>query len=179
MMSCIDVTLERFIAFRPRKGHAMIYGYILSMEQCRISDSLKYALEFLRDRADDLPDGRHDLVDGMYAEIKKYAPAPAGKRSFESHVRYIDVQCVLDGEEEILVRPKAGLSIKEDLLNEKDIVFYHDPAETGNQYSFVMRPGTFLLLLPEDAHKTECVTTVSAGRKVILKIPEPLCSHTR
>ena len=149
----------------------MIYGYIQSMEQCQVSKSLGYALEFLCNQAANLPDGRHDLADGMYVEIKKYSPARAKERYFESHMQYVDVQCVLEGEEEIIVRPRTGLSIKENLLKEKDIVFYNYPDETNRQHSFIMRPNIFLLLLPEDAHKTECLTTVSAGRKVIFKIP--------
>ncbi len=150
---------------------AMIYGYLESACWLHMSESLEYAIKFLSDRAADMPDGRHDLPHGMYAEIKEYNPIPADQRLFESHVKYIDIQCILEGEEEILVRPLDGLTIKEDLLASNDIAFYTNPVNSHGQYSFIMRPGSFLFLLPSDAHKTECETSISTGRKVIFKIP--------
>lgn len=149
----------------------MLYGCIDSVDRYLQLAPLEYALRFISERAGILPDGRHDLPDGMYAEIKRYNPAPRAMRQYEAHVRYADVQCVLEGEEEILARPLAGLTMTENLLAEKDIAFFRDPEDVDGQYAFVMRPGVFLLLYPEDAHKTECLTTSPAGRKVIFKIP--------
>ncbi len=132
------------------------------------------ALRFVRDAAAGLADGRHELGDGMYAEIRQYRPAPAGEKRYESHARYIDVQCVLEGEEGIYVRPVAGLEVGEDLLRDRDVVFYRDPAPGGEEQLFVMTPGKFLLLPPEDAHKPECLTRFAEGRKVVCKIPVAL-----
>ena len=149
----------------------MLYGNFSTIDFDTISGALEYSLRFLRDRAAGLADGRHELPEGMYAEIKSYSPAPANERFFESHVRYVDVQCVLEGEEKILARAVTGMSIKEDKLEKADIAFYHEPDGDDTQFSLIMRPGIFLLLLPEDAHKTECRTSVSSARKVIFKIP--------
>lgn len=152
----------------------MLYGDIDLLDRFAFPAPLEYALRFLRDKAASLPDGRHDLADGMFAEVKRYRPAPASERPFESHVRFIDVQYVLEGGEEIFVRPLDGMKIKDDLLAEKDLYFYHEPADQNGQFSLPMPPGKFLMLLPEDGHKTECLTNSAEGRKVIFKIPVAL-----
>lgn len=156
----------------------MIFGELDALEQFRERKALYEALKFLKNDASALPDGRHDIVDGMFADIKRYNPAPKSGRLFESHVRYADVQCVLEGEEVIFVRPRLELRTREDLLEERDLVYYHEPADGQEsaevEIPFLMRPGYFLLLPPADVHKTECLTTAASGRKVILKLPVEL-----
>lgn len=132
--------------------------------------ALAVAVEFLRDRAADLPDGRHELGDGMYAEIRAYSPAPAGERRWERHAKFVDVHCVLEGAEEMLVRPSEGMTVSEDLLAAKDLAFLEEPADGG---ALVLRlfPGRFLMTQPWDAHKSECRCGVDRGRKAVVKIP--------
>lgn len=152
----------------------MLYGDVDIVSRFAFPGALEYTLRFLRDEAAALPDGRHEFPDGMYAEVKRYRPSPAAQRLFESHERYADVQCVLEGEEAIFVLPAMGLEAKENLLAEKDIIFYREPPDADGLRSMIMAPGKFLLLLPEDGHKPECLTRVAEGRKAIFKIPVPL-----
>ncbi|MCC8165207.1 MAG: YhcH/YjgK/YiaL family protein [Planctomycetes bacterium] len=150
----------------------MLYGTMDITDLFDLPFPLPAALTFLRDVAPTISDGRHDLPDGMYVEIKHYSPASVEERPFESHIRYADVQVVLEGEEQIHVRPcNDSLPVKEDCLAERDIIFCHDPEPSSDLRVFPMTPGYFLLLLPNDAHKAECLTTVTSGRKAILKIP--------
>ncbi len=150
----------------------MLYGTMDYVDMYELPFPLPTAIYFLREKAAKLADGRHELPDGMYIEIKHYSPAPAEERPYESHILYADVQVVLEGEEEIHVLPYSdSLPVKEDLLAERDIAFYTDPEVTPDRRVFTMTPGYFLFLTPNDVHKAECRTTVEFGRKAILKIP--------
>lgn len=136
-------------------------------------DVLDAAVRFAVEAAARLEDGEHRLGDGMYATVKAYRPGPEADKRFESHVKYADLQCVLDGGEVILAAPAAGLAIVEDDLAAKDIRFHAEPAaELVSR--FRLFPRDVLLLLPEDAHKPECFCGVATGRKAIVKIPVSL-----
>lgn len=126
--------------------------------------------EYLRDNAAALPEGRHDLWDGMFVVVKKYEPGDAGGKRFETHIRYADLQYVDQGGEEIHVTPLADLAVTEDRLEEDDVRFHESPEQEAIR-KFRLGPGDFLLLMPEDAHKPECWCGVDSGRKCIVKIP--------
>ena len=149
----------------------MLYGDFDSVELCRENHALYAALKFWRDQAATTPDGRHELGDGIFAMIKSFAPKPREERRYETHVQYADIQCVLEGDETIYVRPPEGLKVQEDFLAERDVVFYNQPEDCIPEQPFLMLPGHFLLLCPEDAHKPECLTSFDAGRKIVLKVP--------
>lgn len=127
------------------------------------------AIRFLVEVAPALPDGRRELGDGMFAELKKYRPVPAAERRFETHIRYADVQCVLAGAEIVQVTPLADLGVVEDRLAAADVRFHQEPAADA-VWEYRLAPGSFLLLLPEDAHKPECFCGILEGRKAIVKI---------
>jgi uncharacterized protein, YhcH/YjgK/YiaL family len=149
----------------------MLYGDFDSVEMFKSHAALYEALVFWRDKAASLADGKYDLGKGMSAQIKGFAPQPREERRYETHAKYADIQCVLAGDETIYVRPPAGLEVQEYLVEERDVVFYEQPADGAAEMAFLMRPGLFLLLCPEDAHKPECFTTVPVGRKIVFKIP--------
>lgn len=135
--------------------------------------ALERALRFLVGEAAALPDGRHELGEGIYVAIKRYRPGPAADKRFETHVEHADIQYVIEGGETIYTAPLSGLAVTEDLLATDDVRFHAEPP-AGSALEFHLRPGSFLLLLPEDAHKPECFCGFSEGRKAIAKIPMAL-----
>lgn len=133
------------------------------------SAALKTAVSFLLEKANAAADGRHELTDGIFAEVKRYSPKPAAERPYESHVKYVDVQCILEGEEMIYIRPLDNMRPKEE-YPDRDLTFYHEPPQ-GPEAPVILRPGLFLVLFPKDGHKTECLTVAPECRKVIVKVP--------
>lgn len=152
----------------------MLYGSLNDIEWLKGNKALYAALRFLRDRAAAEPDGRHDLEDGVFVTSRHFEPQPRDMRRYEAHIRYADIQCVLEGDETIYVRPPEGLAVEEDKLAGSDVVLYARPADGAPEQDFVMRPGHFLVLCPEDAHKPECLTSAAKGRKAVAKIPVTL-----
>lgn len=135
------------------------------------------ALEFLANFDPGSPDGRIEL-DGerLIAVIERYESSPATGRPFEAHRRYIDIQCVLEGRERILHCHLEGLEPLEEYSREADVAFYEDPTATS---SILVRPGEFVILFPEDAHKPGCMAGGrDAVRKVVVKVEaQPLDPH--
>lgn len=136
---------------------------------CTGAAALDAAIDFLSRDAAVLPDGRHDLSGGMFAEIRCYQPAPYDERRWECHTRHIDIHCVLEGEEMVYSRPLRGMAVTEDHLTERDVAFLAEPEGKGSP--LLLAPGFFAVLFPDDAHKSECRTHCETGRKVVVKIP--------
>ena len=115
----------------------------------------------------------HALVPGRYPiegeHLFAIVEAVAGRSriaaKLECHRRYIDIQLVLDGTDEMGWKPVRDCAEPvADYSAEKDIRFFHD-APT----SWIATPANaFCIFFPEDAH----APLVSAGsiRKVVLKI---------
>ena len=151
----------------------MLYGELKDFkgELCNCK-ALKAAAAFCL-RAPSLGDGSHQLENGIYADIKHYSPKPMEERPYEAHVKYVDVQCVLEGSELIQVVPFSSAMKVKEAYPERDLTFYHDPAKDREVFA-ALRPGFFLVLFPADAHKTECRFDTDNARKVLVKIPVEL-----
>jgi YhcH/YjgK/YiaL family protein len=117
-----------------------------------VHPGFRQAFAFLR-RPDlkDLAVGRH-AIDGdrIYAIV---ARDPGGKKDqaqLETHERYIDVQLVVDGCDNMGWRPKSQCGGAVDVYDsDRDIQFFNDPP-------LVFLPvgvGMFAVFFPEDAHQ--------------------------
>lgn len=115
-----------------------------------------------------LPDGRYDLPGGNYVNVMSYETKTRDVAVYEAHDAFADIQMVLQGEECIEVYPREMLKEPFEENNEADYKLY-DGAVTGD--SFVMRPGWFLAVMPEDAHMPGvCVGESRPVKKAVFKI---------
>ena len=97
----------------------------------------------------DLPDGTYEILGTrVYAIVSRTAATPPEGRLLEAHRRYIDIQFVLSGEEEMGWSPRAGRPCAVEYDPEKDIEFLEGAPEA------VVRvpPGCFAVFMPSDAH---------------------------
>ena len=110
--------------------------------------------------------GRYNIVgDDLIAIVEQVSGKTKDKARLEAHRRYIDIQLVLEGDEQMGWKPLADcLNPVSEHSDERDIRFFHDaPA------SYVaVPPDHFCIFFPEDAH----APLVGGGqiRKVIFKI---------
>lgn len=117
-------------------------------------------------------DGSYELIpDKLTASIATYTTSPAEERQLEAHRRYADVQVVLKGAERIECAHISDCKVEmsEEFSKGGDIGFYADPEYVS---SIALDKGTFLYLLPEDAHKP-CVNAGAESAevtKVVFKI---------
>lgn len=115
--------------------------------------------------------GRKDLsalADKMFANAEVYntrAEAP-----YEGHERYIDVQCVLEGQEVIELCPEGALMVKKAYDPERDIAFYDGKMPCTNKVA--LRAGEYCIISPGMGHKP-CMDWDGQHfvKKVVFKIP--------
>lgn len=125
------------------------------------------AFEFLR-REDlaTLAPGRYPVQgDDLFVIIEKAPGRARAEAKLERHRKYIDIQFVISGSDEMGWKP-AGLCVGAiaSYSSEKDIQFFNDPADAW----ITTPPGSFCIFFPEDAH----APLVSDGEihKAIVKV---------
>ena len=113
-----------------------------------------------------LAPGRYPIVgDDLFAIVEHVPGRTREMARLECHRRYIDIQLVLDGIDEMGWKPLADcFNPVSDYSAEKDIQFFLDAPASW----IATPPDAFCIFFPEDAH----APLVSAGniRKVIFKI---------
>ena len=131
---------------------------------------LSQVQEFLADfEKEAKPDGRYEL-DGerLFAMVQGYeTKSPEGKLP-EAHRKYIDLQVVIDGRENIGWAPLVELKEEtEEFSKGGDIGFYSGKI----QIQVTLNKGYFALLYPEDAHMP-CMRVDGPEnvRKIVFKI---------
>jgi len=125
------------------------------------------AFEFLR--GTDLlalDPGIHTIdCEHLFAIVEDCAGRTRAEAKLECHRRYIDIQLVLEGVDEMGWKPLAECVDPEtDHDDARDIRFFNDAPASW----IATPPGSFCLFFPDDAH----APLVSAGRvrKVVVKI---------
>lgn len=125
------------------------------------------AIKFLRSiDLYSLAPGRYSIEgEHLFAIVEAVAGRKREEAKLECHRRYIDIQLVLEGVDEMGWKPVRDCHEPvADYSEKNDIQFFHDAAA-----SWVATPRrAFCIFFPEDAH----APLVSAGsiRKVVLKI---------
>jgi len=110
-----------------------------------------HVFEYLR--STDLPalaSGRHSIIgDDVFAIVERVAGRPREAAQLECHRKYIDIQLVLGGTDEMGWKALADCHNPVDDYSAKaDIQFFRDTPATW----IAVPPGTFCIFFPEDTH---------------------------
>lgn len=134
------------------------------------NEKFQIAYDFLqREDLASLEEGRMELGLGVYCMVSHYTTLPACERKFEAHDKYFDIQCIIEGQENIVLAKRSMLKEAVSYDKEKDVVFFEEPISCG---SIGLYDGDFLIVTPEDAHKPHCDLDGShAVKKIVFKIP--------
>jgi YhcH/YjgK/YiaL family protein len=113
-----------------------------------------------------LAPGRYNVIGEDLIAIVEQVPGKTKEMArLEAHRRYIDIQLVLEGDEQMGWKPLADCfnPVSEHNM-EKDIRFFHDAPASW----VAVPPDHFCIFFPEDAH----APLVASGmvRKVIFKV---------
>jgi len=125
------------------------------------------AFDYIRDTdLFNMAPGRYNIVgDDLIAIVEQVPGRTREMARLEAHRRYIDIQLVLDGIDEMGWKPLADCyNPVSEHSEEKDIRFFHDAPASW----IAVSPEHFCIFFPEDAH----APLVSNGqiRKVIFKV---------
>lgn len=109
---------------------------------------------------------RHSIIgDDLFVIVERVPGRAREVAQLECHRKYIDIQLVLDGIDEMGWKPLADChNPVSDYIAEADIQFFHDTAASW----IATPPGAFCIFFPEDAH-APLVATQNI-HKVVFKI---------
>jgi YhcH/YjgK/YiaL family protein len=130
---------------------------------------IEKGLEFLRSpRAAAMAVGRVDLDgDRLFALCQEYSTKPDRDCFWEAHRKYIDIQFIAAGVEEIGYAPLASLKIVQEYDPEKDFTKL-----LGEGATLRLTEGMFAIFFPHDAHKPCLAPGGVSGpvRKIVVKV---------
>lgn len=108
--------------------------------------------------------------DKLYATRNIFDTAPDSETFFESHKLYLDIHAVVKGEERMEVADPKVLTVDE-AFSRPEGDFYAYTEKSAEHQTLILKPGTFLVAFPDDAHRCKGqVNGVSQVEKVVFKI---------
>ena len=146
-----------------RLENASLYG--------GVHEKFEAAFAFLsRAVREELPVGRYEL-DGerLFAMVQEYDTDPTRENRFEGHLKYIDIQFVVSGEEAFETVDASVAKADTDYSEEKDVRFY---ANGKADVCGVLSEGTYAVFFPNDVHKPGLAVRGLAShvKKVVVKV---------
>jgi YhcH/YjgK/YiaL family protein len=128
------------------------------------------AIDFIKSLTPNIELGRHEIAEGIYANVEEYNTKPKHKAKFELHKKYIDIQIILKGFERLDFGKKEGLGIKEPYNEERDIEFYEYVSAKAT--SCYLNGDNFVVLFAGELHAPQISTDGSATpvKKVVVKV---------
>jgi len=152
---------------RKKSDHILVDRLERAEHYFEMHPAFKKAFSFLNQSTlAELPTGRHE-IDGerMFCLIDKSMGRSRAEAKLEAHRKYIDIQYIISGTDEMGWRPTATCdSIDESYDINKDIEFFKNAPQSWTKVS----AGSFAIFSPEDAH----APMVGDGEihKVVIKI---------
>jgi biofilm protein TabA len=126
------------------------------------------AFAFLKERGmDTIHRGKYPIDgDNVFASVTEDSTKDFDKTNWESHRKYIDVQCIITGEEKMGVYPVAAATVTKPYDEKRDVANY---SAEGKFY--VGTPGTFFIFFPRDAHRPNITPGGNKPvKKVVIKV---------
>lgn len=113
---------------------------------------------------------KHELAGGVFAIEQAYLTRRRPEGLFESHRKYLDIQVVVSGEENMEVIDIADATVQSAYEEARDLIKYHDTANAS-----VLRIGVAqcAVFLPRDVHMP-CLRADDRAvlvHKSVLKVP--------
>jgi YhcH/YjgK/YiaL family protein len=133
-----------------------------------LNKRIENAFEYIRETdLKNIKPGKYE-IDGenIFALISEYKTKSETEGKLEAHKKYIDVQYVISGEEQMGYVPLNGQQILEPYKEENDIIFF-----TGDKSFTKVSAGMFAIFFPEDVHMPGIQTGDSSiVKKLVIKV---------
>lgn len=111
--------------------------------------------------------GHYEIDNTAYANIDVYNTKPFENCKFEAHKKYIDIQMLLSGGEELDYINVDVLNVSETYDETRDVMFFHNPEKTPD--TLQLEPFKFALIYPHEAHRPQ-MGDGQRVKKVVVKI---------
>lgn len=126
---------------------------------------LHKAIDFINSgKVFDLPFGRTDLDEDIYINVMELETKQ--ENLFEAHKKYIDIHCILEGEEAVETADVSTLVVTQPYSEEKDIAL-----GKAHGIRHVIQKGQYCITMPQEAHSPGlCVTEPRKIKKAVFKV---------
>lgn len=114
-----------------------------------------------------LPIGNHVILEGKcWVTVSEYIPKEVEKGNIESHLRFVDLQYVLWGNEKMGLASDA--EVRQEYNSQRDVAFYN----SSRIKYYPADAGSFFLFFPSDIHQPSVrgKGELVKSRKIVLKI---------
>ena len=149
----------------------MIYDNLSNIDLYKgLSTDIFTGLLFLQQANIDLENGTYLLSSRVKAIVSEYETQKENECGYEAHKRFIDIQCVLKGQERVACLPIERLKETKPYSEENDAAFY--TAAINLQPSYLsLQPGYFAIFFPQEGHMPQlCVNEPQLVKKVVVKV---------
>ncbi len=136
-----------------------------------LHENFEKAFDFIKKAENEnLPAGKYE-IDGkeLYAIVQEYYSKNPEDYKFEGHTKYIDIQYVCSGVEEIEVMNIKNASEGEGYIEEREVEFFTAGKNIGK---VVVGKGEYGILYPNDIHKPGLMHQGKSVpvRKILVKV---------
>jgi len=151
----------------------MIIGHIANVaeEGKMYPELLQKGLVYLQNTDfSKMAEGKYTIEgENLFATLAEYYPEAKENRRPETHEKYVDIQYMVTGEEEIgISRLSAKAEVSEVYSEEKDITFYCSVEQEG---MITLSQGMYVIFFPWDIHRPCCISQPGLKvRKVVIKL---------
>lgn len=133
-----------------------------------IGSRIEKALKFVQETDfSDMESGKYE-IDGsnVFALVQNYDTKPLTEGKWEAHKKYVDVQYIANGVEQMGYAFIGSLEVTKEYDSEADYLLLQ-----GNGNMVVCKTGTFAIFGPEDAHMP-CIAVdlPTPVKKVVVKV---------
>lgn len=130
----------------------------------------KEVSDFLKNLTAETPTGHYEINETAYANIDEYETKPVKNCKFEAHKKYIDIQMLLKGSEELDYMPVKDLDISEEYNTNRDVMFFENSDKLPD--TLQLEPFKFALIYPHEAHRPQMniKNIPQKVKKVVVKI---------
>lgn len=126
--------------------------------------------DFLKSLTSNSDTGHYEIDESSYANIDEYETKPVSNCKFEAHKKYIDIQMLLSGTEELDFIHTENLKIDEEYDCSRDVMFFKNPSIKPD--SLILNPFKFAMIYPHEAHRPQmnAFDKPQKVKKIVVKI---------
>ena len=131
-----------------------------------LSENIKLSFEWLKNNnLDTLNDGKYEISENIYANVQTYETKD--EALFEAHKKYIDIQYMIKGKENVGIANLSDCLCVEKYGIERDLEFL----STKKSDTLTLNEGEFLIFYPQDAHQPSLkIRQNEIVKKVVIKV---------
>ena len=139
----------------------------------RLAKDIQFCIEYAKKNENRILSLVHGSYDVGYNDIKmnigKYFTKSENEKFWESHKKYLDVQIMINGTEQVAINDIQDMEVKS-FDEEKDLTIL----EGDKAFDIIMKTGDVLVFFPNDVHKPELNVSENDNsgniRKIVTKV---------